>query len=387
MRRLILFTDLYTSFERGEQFGLLLRNLSQYEKFLQAGSFDEIYYFTYDDRDTEKLAQLKRDKGIAENIRALTPPRILRSRLGAVVYSVIGPFLHYRVISRATVLRTQQVSGAWTALIAKAITGRPLLFRLGYPLSIRFKTEGKRLNYLITTVIERLLVRFSDHVAVTSRAMQAYYGGSEKNGKVTVLPSYVDVSGFTPISDYDANKPILFVGRLNEVKNIGNLILACSRLKVALHLYGRGPLKEELKATARACGADVSFKGVVPNSELMRVHHEHTIFVLCSTREGMPKALIEAMASGLICVVTRTDGALELVEDGVTGHLIDGFDADAIEKKLSEVLASIDPEVGRRASAFVRRNNSLEHAVDLELGILDDIIRGRRQPAAAAVER
>ena len=359
----------------------------QYEKFLESGSFDEVYYFTYDDRDQDKLAELKRDKGVPENIRALTPPRFLRSRRGAVIYSIIGPFLHYRVISQATALRTQQVSGAWAGLIAKLIAGKPLLFRLGYPLSIRFKTEGRKVKYLMALAIERLLVRFADHVAVTSRAMQTYYAGSGKSEKVTVLPSYVDVTGFTPITDYAADKPLLFVGRLNEVKNIANLILACGRLGVPLDIYGFGPLEEELKATARACRATVSFKGVVPNSELMRAHHDHTIFVLCSTREGMPKALIEAMASGLICVVTRTDGALELIEDGVTGHHIDGFDADAIERKLREVLASIDPEIGRRASAFVRKNNSLEHAVELELKIFDKIIRDRRQPAPATLKQ
>src|SRR5690606_5575293 len=150
---------------------------------------------------------------------------ILRSPLGSIVYSVLGPILHRRAIAEATVLRTHQVSGSWAALIAKLITGTPLLFRLGYPLSVRFRTEGKRLRQGLALAVEWLLVRFADRVAVTSRPMRDYYAGMAAHARVDLLPSYVDVDGFSPISDYDPAKPILFVGRLAPVKNIENLIV------------------------------------------------------------------------------------------------------------------------------------------------------------------
>jgi glycosyltransferase involved in cell wall biosynthesis len=386
MKRLVLFFDLYDSLRREEEWGLLLREMAPFERLLENGSFDEVCCFTYDDRDHDKLAELKRNKAIANNVTVLTPPRMLRSPAGAVVYSIVGPFLHYRTIAQATVLRTQQVSGAWTALIARLSTGTPLLFRLGYPLSIRFKTEGKRLKHFIALAVEWLLVRFADRVAVTSRAMQTYYGRMSPCARIEVLPSYVDIGGFSPIGTYDAARPILFVGRLAPVKNVASLILACSRLKISLHIYGVGPLKDDLEQQARTCGAAVVFSGVVPNSELARIHHDHTIYVLCSTREGMPKSMIEAMASGLICVSTPTDGARELIEDGRTGYLTDGFDADAIERKLREVLDAIDPEVGHRASAIVRENNSLERAVEMEGAILDGIARDHRAPATAQTD-
>lgn len=374
MRTLILFIDLYVSFDRAEKDGLLLRDMAQYDAFLKSGSFDRVYYFTYDDRDHERLAELKRAGLAPENLHVLTPPRFLRSPLGNIVYSLIGPFIHRRVMARASVLKSHQVSGAWSALIAKLLYRKPLLFRLGYPLSVRFRTEGKPLKYRLARAVEKLLVRSADHVAVTSRAMQRYYAAMAPRAKITLLPNYVDLSAFTPITDYDVNKPILYVGRLEEVKNVANLIIACGRLNHALHIYGGGPLENELRQQARDCGAEVSFMGVVANSELARIHHTHTICVLCSTREGMPKSLIETMASGLICLTTPTDGGLELIEDGKTGYVIDGFDAEAIERALRRVMTLLDPEVGRRASAHMRRNNALEHAVELELAIFDRIV-------------
>ena len=160
---------------------------------------------------------------------------------------------------------------------------------------------------MIARSIEWALVRFADRVAVSSTDMQKYYGDLVPNATVTHLPSYVDFTDFKPIADYSRAKPLLFVGRLDPVKNIENLIVACGRLNVSLVIYGFGPLEDELKALARDCGADVAFKGVVANAELLRRHHDHTIYVLCSLREGMPKSLIEAMASGLICVGTKVE--------------------------------------------------------------------------------
>jgi glycosyltransferase involved in cell wall biosynthesis len=383
MRTLIVFGELYSSFDRGERFGLLRRNMAQYEKFLQRKFFDAVCLYTYDPNDHARLAELKAGSGLHEGIRVITAPPLLRSRAGSILYSVIGPLLHWRVLADASAFRTQQVSGAWTALIAKAIFRKPLLFRVGYPLSQRFEKEGKRLKYMIARSIEWALVRFADRVAVSSTDMQKYYGDLVPGATVTHLPSYVDFTDFTPIADYSRAKPLLFVGRLDPVKNIENLIVACARLKVPLVIYGFGPLEDDLKALARETGADVAFKGVVANSELLRRHHDHTIYVLCSVREGMPKSLIEAMASGLICVGTKVSGIMELIEDGRTGYLIDGFDADAIEQRLRWVLDNFDPEVGRHASAIVHRNNSLDRAIELESELLDGITRVSRSAETA----
>lgn len=378
MRKLVLFSEFKGSLSFDEKFGLLARHVAQFGDFLDSGDFDEICYFTYDDKDRQKLAEIERDSAIAGRFSILTPPRILHSKAGSLIYSIVGPFIHYRAIAEASMLRTQQVSGSWTALIARLATGTPLLFRLGYPLSVRFRTEGRKVRYAVALAVEWCLVRFADHVAVTSREMQAYYGRMAPRAKITVLPNHVDIGRFTRIETYAADRPILFVGRLEPVKNIPSLVTACARLAVPLHIYGIGSLEGELRDLARSSGAAVEFRGVVPNSELARIHHDHTVYVLCSTREGMPKSLIEAMASGLICVSTPTDGARELIDDGRTGYFTEGFDADALERKLGEVLADVDPDVGRAARDFVRDNNSLERVVAAEHEIVDELVRSRR---------
>jgi len=375
MNRLVLFIPLYLTFEKQRRFGLLVRNMAQYVKFMERNELKELCIFTYGVNDAATLVALQREGVFPIGFRVLTPPWWLGSKFGQILYSVIGPFLHRAELKKADVFKTQQVSGSWTALIAKILCNKPLLFRLGYPLSVRFRTEGKRLNYLATRFVERLVVHNADHVAVTSNIMRRYYGAMSRQHNVTVLPNYVDLSLSSVISEYDRSKPVLFVGRLELVKNVDNIIIACSRLKVPLHLYyGGGNLEGHLRKLAAELGAVVEFKGSVPNEELMRLHHNYSIFMLCSLREGMPKAMIEAMASGLICVGTRTDGVSELIEHNKTGYLAEGFDADAIETVLALALKEMDPQMGWNAREFAIKNHTLEHAVDVELGILKKII-------------
>jgi glycosyltransferase involved in cell wall biosynthesis len=375
MRKLVLFPELYTTLAKQQRFGLLVRNMVQYVKFIERNELDEFLIFSYAREDQATLEELQRAGIFPKSFRVLTPPAWLGSKYGQLVYSIIGPWLHRHELRGADAFRTQQVTGAWSALIAKALFRKPLLFRLGYPLSVRFASEGKKLNYKIAHFVERLLVRHADHVAVTSRIMQRYYGAMDDQANVTVLPNYVDLDYTAAIDAYDPKKPAIFVGRLEPVKNIQNIIKACAAQKLPLHLYyGGGELEQELRALAASLGADVEFKGAVPNRELLKIHHRHAIFMLCSTREGMPKALIEAMASGLICVVTPTDGASELVTDGVTGYVAKGYDADAIAEALSRALAEMNPEIGRNARQFVVNNLSLEHAVEQELAILKKIV-------------
>lgn len=375
MRSLIVFYEFRFSLIRANDHGLLNRNLALFCNLIESRTYDRVYVYSYDPQDGAFLEKCHQQGRLPDGIQILTVPKFATSKPGAILYSLIGPLIHHKAFRQAGALHTHQVSGAWTGLAGKILFRTPLLFRCGYPLSIRFKQEAKPLNYAITRILEKVLMHVADHVGVTSRAMQRYYGQMRKGAQITRMPNYADLSTFSPITSYDTNQPILSVGRLHEVKNIENLILACSRLDLALHIYGKGPLEPDLRKFAKDCGADVSFKGVVANKEIGKLHHRHSIFVTCSVREGLPKAVVEAMASGLIIVGTKTDGVLELVEDGKTGHLIDGFDADAIEAKLAWLLKNFSPEIGQAASRFAIEHYSLDYATKVTTQILNDIER------------
>lgn len=120
---------------------------------------------------------------------------------------------------------------------------------------------------------------------------------------------------------------IVSIGRLSEEKNHALLIKAFSNISAgdySLHLYGDGPLKDELQLLISNLGMSnkIFLEGKIDN--VLDEISDAEIFVMASNYEGMPNALIEAMAMGLACISTNfpSGAAEELINDYENGILI-----------------------------------------------------------------
>ena len=141
---------------------------------------------------------------------------------------------------------------------------------------------------------------------------------------------------------------IVSVGRLEAQKDYATAIRACSRLRTLgisdwqLHLIGGGPEEKKLRELADSLGAGpkVVFHGFVPWSQsLFELLSTMDLFVLSSINEGMPRALLEAMARGLPCIATRVSGATELLDDDA---LVPVGDAETLARRIAATLSSPD---------------------------------------------
>ena len=135
-------------------------------------------------------------------------------------------------------------------------------------------------------------------------------------------------------------------------------IVARRRPSCLCLILGDGPLGAELKAMveARGLASIVRFVGRV---EDVRLHlAAGDLFVLSSDREGLPFALLEAMAAALPSVVTRAGGNAEVVRDGEEGRLVDCGDIDGLAAAMAEVLdlRNERESMGARARARVERD-------------------------------
>lgn len=180
-----------------------------------------------------------------------------------------------------------------------------------------------------------------------------------------VFAPEVSTAGDTPPS---AGKPftILCVGALREVKGHRYLIEACALLRargisLRCRLIGEGELQRELQRQIDRAGLweQVHLLGARPRAEVSAEMRAADVVVLPSIlgsrgdREGIPVALMEAMASGKPVVSSRQSGIPELVEDGVAGLLCPPGDATALAEALA-VLAA-DPALRRRMGVAGRR--------------------------------
>lgn len=137
----------------------------------------------------------------------------------------------------------------------------------------------------------------------------------------------------------DADFAIISVGDLNDNKNNGVIISAMKKLQkdnVHYFLCGVGDKQDELQRMADGAGLHdrVHFLGY--RNDVKELYQAADCFVMPSFREGLSRSIMEAMASGLPCVVSRIRGNADLVDDGKGGYLYAPTDADgfasAIEK-------------------------------------------------------
>jgi sugar transferase (PEP-CTERM/EpsH1 system associated) len=135
------------------------------------------------------------------------------------------------------------------------------------------------------------------------------------------------------------------VGRLDPVKDQLGLLeafaaVAASRPEVALVIAGRGPLWDAIESRSRHpdLAGRVSLLG--ERSDTPTILQALDIFALPSLTEGISNTVLEAMASGLPVVATRTGGTPELVVDGLTGTLVPVGDRSALARALTAYVAN-----------------------------------------------
>ncbi len=177
--------------------------------------------------------------------------------------------------------------------------------------------------------------------------------GEAARNKIRVIHCGADLRLFQP-HQASPGQPftIVCVGSLEPKKGQTHLVEACRLLKqrglpFICHLVGHGRRREQLACQIAAAGLaqEVILAGGLPRDQVARLLHQADVAVLPSVQvpsgnmEGIPVALMEAMACALPTISTRLSGIPELIEDGVTGRLVAPGDSVALAEVLAWVAA------------------------------------------------
>ena len=194
-------------------------------------------------------------------------------------------------------------------------------------------------------ILQKLTPRASGFVFQTEEA-KAWYEPYLKKTESVVIPNAINPAFLRPKYEGESEKIIVGVGRLSKQKNFELLIRAFGRVadKFPEHnlvIYGKGNLLDSLKGLASELGVGdrVEFPGYVP--DMPERLEKASMFVLSSDFEGMPNALMEAMASGLPCVSTDCGGggARFLIKNGENGLLVPQKDEEAMARAMERILS------------------------------------------------
>lgn len=368
-KKLVLFFTAGMSLKKWSEGGMLSREIRLYNEL--AKYFDKIYFLTYGGEEENEYKN-----SLAPNIELLQNKR----KINLFVYSFLAPFIHRKAMRNANIYKTNQMLGSWTAVIAKVLFGKKLVVRQGYQLSV-FSKEKSFIRRVVSLIIEFFAYKLADRIIVTSQKDKDYIIERHKisEDKIKVIPNYVDTETFRPLGSEKERKRIIFVGRLDEQKNLFSLIDAVKGMDIKLVLVGNGPLEDALKKKVKEEGIEnVEFAGVIPNERLPVELNRSEIFLQPSLYEGNPKTLLEAMACGLPVIGTNVIGIKEVITHGENGYLCE-TSAEAIRDAIIEVMTNneLRERMGKSARREIIENYNLKILAEKELGLMEEILKRR----------
>ena len=164
---------------------------------------------------------------------------------------------------------------------------------------------------------------------------------------------------FAPLPrERDAHVRLLFVGGMGKLKGERDLLhalqLAVARVpQLRVSLLGHGAESVEALCDESGLRAHIEHLGPVPHADRARFFRQADFFVLPSYGEGMPMAVLEAMAAGLPVIATNVGGIPELITHGVEGVLLAPGEVQELAERIVW-LANDSPlraQMGQRALA------------------------------------
>lgn len=240
--------------------------------------------------------------------------------------------------------------------------------RCDYPIIISVRNDPvKEYGARVRNLLMRKLYPRADKYVFQTQMARDYFAFSEHilaNSYVIPNPlnrEFLDVEPCTK-----RTRECVAVGRLEDQKDPFLLLRTFDRLHrelpdVSLSFYGEGSLHEQLQTEIeqRGLGDCVFLRG--NTRDVRDAIKDAALYVLCSKYEGMPNALMEAMALGLPCVATDCPcgGPAFLIDDGVNGRLVPAGDEEELFQAMYSVLTAshLAEEMGRNARGIVDRLN------------------------------
>jgi len=247
--------------------------------------------------------------------------------------------------------------------VVSALAGRPLVIQLHTDVQAHIrKAAGSRRREIMARLeatLPRLalrLVRGGPSVIVALSSRTDREARAARLGlPVLHIPNGVDTDRFRPaLLTEERSRTVVCVARLAYPKGIDLLLRAWQIVRqrvpeARLIVVGDGPLQSELRRLSTELGNDETVEFAGHHDDVVPQLQRAGIAVLASRWEGMPVALLEAMACGLPAVATRVSGSEDIVQSGQNGFLAEPGDITGLANGLLTLLTDAE-----KAASFSR---------------------------------
>ena len=354
--------------------GLLQREIQLYQELINKFGVS-IVFVTYGDETDYQYQEIVGDIEIIPIYDYIKKPN---SKFFQILQTIIIPFKIKSSIKVADVIKTNQTLGAWMASISSILYKKPLLTRCGYELyDFAIKAKKNRIYKLFVYLISWIAYKSANRIHVATKQDKCFVIDrfKIKSSKIHIFPNWIDTSKYRPFKEINKKNSILFVGRLNEQKNISLLLNSLVGTNITLDIVGTGELETDLRKEAKDLGVVVNFFGNIPNNQMPEIYNDYQVYVLCSHYEGNPKTLLEAMSCGCAVIGTDVPGIREVISHEVNGLLV-SEDEQSFHNEILRIYhdKSLSFKLGSEAAKHIELNNSLKNAVLNEMQSYNSIL-------------
>ena len=287
----------------------------------------------------------------ALNVRVFGFPRFLHA--GKAVHFLIG------IVMLVWIRLRYNVSTIWIQGVPENAL-LPIARMLGCE---TLSTQHFALNPSLSRNLYPYFARFAQKIICVSRAVQSDIAPLLNGANLVAIPNWVSIPQTSVDVSYQKGQPLrlLFVGRLEKHKGVDLVLQAMRSLRearpestISLTVVGEGYYRPELEQLAN--GLNVEFVGF--NERPSQYFATADIFINPSRgAEGMPLASLEAMASGMPCILSDLPVHKEITDDGQYAVLFHCGDENDLQTKIESLLTSphLMKRIGRSARETVLR--------------------------------
>lgn len=279
--------------------------------------------------------------------------------------------------STIQIIHTHKYKDTILAAPAAKLCGIPHVVRTVHGLREPFK-GFQDLKMSLYKSMEHSVHRYCvDSIIGVSSQIERKYKAEEECSRVTCIRNGIDLGEESVQADRWRTRKdvgvdlatclIGTIGRLTPVKGIPYLLQAARTLllqgaKVKVLIVGDGNIKPDLMTQARDMGISEHVVFLGHREDTKELVQAMDIFVLPSLSEGIPMALLEAMAASRSVVASRVGGVPEIIEDGVEGFLVEPMDVNGLTEKCMRLIQS--PEMAQKMGEMARAR--VEHDFSAE---------------------
>jgi glycosyltransferase involved in cell wall biosynthesis len=226
-------------------------------------------------------------------------------------------------------------------------------------------------SFLMNFILRRTL-NWPDVVVVISRIELEAARELAPEQRILLLPNGINCEPFRQRTPPDPKAPLrlLYIGRLVRTKGLFEILEALKLLRrcsvaTRLAIAGSGPVEEALRQSAGALGVEdsVTFAGPASGKRKVQLFAEAEVLLLPSYHlEGLPYALLEGMAAGLVPIVTHIGAIPDVVQQQVHGLFVPPCDPQALARAIQSLDA--DRALLERMSVASRERAATSYSVD-----------------------